>query len=137
MSKLVSEHGFAWPRNQQNLKKLKKEIGKKKGVYVLAHGAMPMYVGKGQIAKRVIAHARPGSSKGQYWDYFSWFVIEETGLEGEVEVILLRSLPFYVRSLNKQTGSLDKKKRKKPVSKQRPDWVELPRLVPKRKKKKK
>ena len=134
MKDLVSEHGFSWPRNKKNLKQLKKEIGKKKGVYVLAHGGMPMYVGKGQIAKRITSHARPGSSKSQYWDSFSWFVIDG-GLDGEVEVILLRSLPFYVRSLNKQTGSLRKKNRKRPESKDGPDWIKLPRLIRKRKKK--
>src|SRR5271168_2232277 len=103
MKRLVHEHGIAWPRNDNNLRKIKKEIGKKTGVYVLAHGAMPMYVVKGQIAKRVRGHARPGSSKTKYWDHFSWFVLDNPPFESQLEVILLRSLPFYVRSLNRQT----------------------------------
>jgi hypothetical protein len=137
VSNLVSLHGLSWPRNKENLKKLKQVLRKRKGVYVLAHGAMPMYVGKGQIARRVNAHARPGSSKAQYWDYFSWFVIDTKGFEGEIETVLLRSLPFYVRSLNKQTGSLNKKNRIWPEENQRPDWIELPRLIRKKRRKKK
>jgi len=94
MKKLVSEYGIAWPRNSKNLKKIKKDIGKKTGVYVLTHGAMPMYVGKGQIARRVKGHARPGSSKNNYWDHFSWFVLDNSRFENQLEVILLRSLSF-------------------------------------------
>jgi hypothetical protein len=137
MKKLVSEYGIAWPRNAKNLKKIKKDLGKKTGVYVLTHGAMPMYVGKGQIAKRVKGHARPGSSKTKYWDHFSWFVLDNSGFEGQLEVIILRSLPFYVRSLNRQTGSLGKKNRIQPVPKCGPDWIKLPRLGHKRKTRKK
>ena len=137
MKKLVSEYGLAWPRNRANLNKIKKDIGKKTGVYVLTHGAMPMYVGKGQIAKRVKGHARPGSSKSKYWDHFSWFVLDNSPFECQLEVILLRSLPFYVRSLNRQTGSLGKKNRLLPVPDAGPEYVELPRLGHKRKKKRK
>jgi hypothetical protein len=137
MKKLVSEYGLAWPRNRENLAKIRKVIGKKTGVYVLTHGAMPMYIGKGQIARRVRRHARPGASKSKYWDYFSWFVIANSGLESELEIILLRSLPFYVRSLNRQTGSLGKKNRVEPTPDLRPVWIKLPRLGHKRKRKKK
>jgi hypothetical protein len=69
---------------------------------------MPMYVGKGLIASRVRGHAMKRSSKNKYWDHFTWFVIKKSGYEGELEVILLRTLPFYVRSLNRQTGSLQR-----------------------------
>src|SRR5580693_2145405 len=109
MKTLVYDYGIAWPRNKENLRKIKKHLGKKTGVYVLTHGAMPMYVGKGQIAKRVKGHARPGSSKTRYWDHFSWFVIDNSRFESQLEIILLRSLPYYVRSLNRQTGSLGRK----------------------------
>src|SRR6516164_7877753 len=66
-------------------------------VYVLSHGAMPMYVGKGKIASRVRGHAKRASTKSKYWDHFSWFVING-GFQDELEVVLLRTLPFYVRS---------------------------------------
>ena len=137
MTKLVSEYGISWPRNPTNLRKIKKEIGKKTGVYVLTHGAMPMYVGKGQISKRVKGHARPGSSKSKYWDHFSWFVLDNTQFESQLEVILLRSLPYYVRSLNRQTGSLGKKNRIEPAPGCRPVWIKLPRLGHKKRNRKK
>lgn len=133
--KLVGMYGLAWPRNEENLKKIKEDIGKKKGIYVLFHGAMPMYVGKGKISSRVRGHARPRSSKSRYWDHFSWFVIKRRGFESELEVILLRTLPFYVRSLNRQTGSLGKKNRREPTPKLPPIQISLPRLGYKKKKK--
>ena len=53
MKTLVFDYGIAWPRNTLSLKKIKKDLGKKTGVYVLTNGPMPMYVGKGQIAKEL------------------------------------------------------------------------------------
>src|SRR5437899_1602437 len=132
---LVGEYGFAWPRNKKNLSEIKKRLKKKKGIYVLTHGAMPMYVGKGLIASRVRGHAMKRSSKNKYWDHFTWFVIKKAGYEAELEVILLRTLPFYVRSLNRQTGSLLRMNRVRPED-DHPDLVPLPRLGHKRKKKK-
>lgn len=132
---LVCEHGFPWPRNEKNLQEIKRICKGKKGVYVLSHGAMPMYVGKGKIASRVRGHAKEDSSKSKYWDHFSWFVINN-GFENEIEVMLLRSLPFFVRSLNRQTGSLGRKNRRKPVD-GTPKVVDLPKLWHKRKKRKK
>ena len=131
---LVAEHGFSWPRNRKNLRQIKKLIPAKKGVYVLSHGAMPMYVGKGTIASRVRGHARPGSSKSKYWDHFSWFVING-GFHDEIEVLILRSLPFYVRNLNRQTGSFGKRKAIAPD--QTPDLIPLPKLGHKKKKRRK
>lgn len=131
---LVGEHGLSWPRNKKNLQQIKKLLHSKKGVYVLSHGAMPMYVGKGKIASRVRGHAKKSSSKNKYWDHFSWFVING-GLEDELEVVLLRTLPFYVRSLNRQTGSLGKKRVK--ADDDKPELIPLPKLGHKRKRKKK
>ena len=130
---LVAEHGLSWPRNKKNLRQIKKLIPGKKGVYVLSHGAMPMHVGKGIIASRVRKHARRGSSKSGYWDHFSWFVINN-GFQDEIEVLILRSLPFYVRNLNRQTGSLGTKKAK--AEDKRPDLIDLPKLGHTKKRKK-
>jgi hypothetical protein len=52
--------------------------------------------------------------------------------EGELECLLLQTLPFFVRSWNKQTGSLGKDNRRKPNDKQ-PIVVEFPKLPPKKK----
>lgn len=135
--RLVGEYGLVWPRNAVNLEKLKNDLRRKKGIYVLTHGAMPMYVGKGKIASRVNGHSKPRSSKAKYWDHFSFFVINKSGFESELEVILLRALPFFVRSLNRQTGSLGKKNRLEPIPKVPPVQISLPRLGYKKKKKKK
>jgi len=131
---LVGKHGFSWPRNSKNLAQIRKLLMGKKGVYVLCHGAMPMYVGKGKIASRVRGHAKKGSTKSKHWDHFSWFVING-GFQDELEVVLLRTLPFYVRSLNRQTGSLGKKNRFKPED-GTPDCIPLPKLPHKKRKKK-
>lgn len=132
---LVGEHGFSWPRNEKNLAQIKKVLRGKKGVYVLSHGAMPMYVGKGKIASRVNGHAKTKSSKSKYWDHFTWFVIKG-GFQGDLEVMLLRTLPFYVRSLNRQTGSLTKKNRITAVD-PGPVVIPLPKLPHKKKRNKK
>jgi hypothetical protein len=136
MKHLVHRYGYSWPRNPKNLVQIKRDLGKATGVYVLTHGAMPMYVGKGQIAKRVNAHAREGSAKGKYSDNFTWYVIDNSALESQLEIMLLRSIPFYVRSLNRQTGSLGRKNRLKPLHKEGPVWIKLPSLGHKKKRKK-
>jgi len=73
---LVGKHRFSWPRNDKNLQHLEGLVKGKTGLYVLSHGAMPMYVGKGKIAGRIAGHAKKRSSKSRYWDHFSWFVIK-------------------------------------------------------------
>src|SRR6266436_4343521 len=112
--KVVGLYGLHWPRNLANLRRLKVLMGKRTGLYVLANGSMPLYIGKGRVAKRINTHARPGKTKSAYWNYFSWFEVLKPADEGELECLLLQTLPFYVRSLNKQTGSLGKDNRRKP-----------------------
>ncbi len=129
---VVGLYGLRWPRNKDNLLKLKKVMRKRTGLYVLANGSMPLYIGKGLVARRVWAHNRPGGSKSKYWNYFSWFEILKPASDGELESLLLQVLPFYVRSLNKQTGSLGKKNRQRFPNKV-PKVVDFPKLLPKRK----
>lgn len=71
------------------------------GVYILCDGSMPVYIGRGRIASRITRHQR-SKSRGQFWDHFSWYAIPDGRLEADVEALLLRMLPFYLRSLNKQ-----------------------------------
>jgi hypothetical protein len=131
---IVGLYGLRWPRNTKNLAQLKKLIGKRTGLYVLANGSMPLYIGRGQIARRVRAHNRPGGSKSKYWNYFSWFEILKPATDGELECLLLQVLPFYVRSLNRQTGSLGRKNRHY-FDDEQPKIVDFPKLLPKKKKK--
>jgi hypothetical protein len=134
--KIVGLYGLHWPRNRTNLRQLKALLGKRTGLYVLANGSMPLYIGKGIVALRIENHARPGKSKSAYWNYFSWFEVLKPADEGELECLLLQTLPFYVRSLNKQTGSLGKDNRNWPEEIQ-PIAVNFPKLLPKKKRRKK
>jgi hypothetical protein len=130
--KVIGLYGLHWPRNRANLRNLKALMGKRTGLYVLANGSMPLYIGKGKVAKRIGNHARPGKAKSAYWNYFSWFEVLKPADEGELECLLLLTLPFYVRSLNKQTGSLGKDNRRKAEDDQ-PLAVEFPSLLPRKK----
>src|SRR5713226_2616891 len=102
--KLVSSYGRSWARNKKNVTALKEKARDPHGVYVLCDGTMPLYVGRGRIWSRVNKHMK-SRSKGQYWDYFSWFEVKSRKMEKEAEALVLRMLPFYLRSLNKQRGN--------------------------------
>jgi len=90
---------------------------------------MPVYIGRGAISSRLRSHAKEGSKKGQFWDRLSWFVIGKRETERELESLLLETLPFYVRSLNKQSGKLLKKLHVAAPSRELYD-VALPKLAP-------
>jgi hypothetical protein len=81
------------------------------------------------MSARLRSHAKEGSKKEQFWDRFSWFVIGKAKLERELEALLLEALPFYVRSLNKQSGRLAKKLQVVAPSREVND-VALPKLAP-------
>lgn len=130
---LVKAFGLHWPRNQENFDELEDLAGHKSGIYVLYHGAMPVYIGRGMILARLKQHSHEISRKHQYWDRFSWFVVANTKHERELESLLLEALPFYVRSLNKQTGKLPRKNLRKHPSDDL-DYVALPTLAPVRRK---
>jgi hypothetical protein len=94
---------------------------------------MPGYIGRGMMFSRLKQHSREVSRKNQYWDRFSWFVVANTKYERELESLLLEALPFYVRSLNKQTGKLPRKNLYKHASDDL-NYVALPTLPPLRRK---
>lgn len=128
---LVRTFGLHWPRNHENLDELEDVAGHRTGLYVLYHGAMPVYIGRGHIISRLKKHSSEASRKNEYWDRFSWFVIGKTRTERELESLLLEVLPFYVRSLNKQTGKLPRKGRQLHLSDE-VAYVSLPRLLRRR-----
>ena len=130
---LIKQFGLHWARNQENLDELEDLAGHRTGIYVLYHGAMPVYIGRGAISMRLRSHGKEGSKKDQFWDRFSWFVIGKTASERELESLLLEALPFYVRSLNKQGGKLLKKLQVAAPSRELND-IALPRLAPLRRK---
>jgi len=126
---LIKQFGLHWPRNAENLEEIEDVAGHKSGIYVLYHGAMPVYIGRGAISARLLSHAKEGSKKEQFWDRFSWFVVGNSKQERELESLLLEALPFYVRSLNKQTGKLSRKLQVAAPNSEVMN-VALPRLAP-------
>lgn len=133
---LVNKYGLLWARNPDNIKKLRdleKVEGKLSGVYVLCDGSMPVYIGRGRFLKRITGHKR-SKSRGQYWDHFSWFRIPDQRFEPDVEALLLRMLPFYLRSLNKlRNNFVAKNARVEQSANQKADPIERPRFASKRK----
>ncbi len=127
--RLVTKHADRWARNRKNLKAVK-AMGCH-GVYILLDGSTPMYVGRGEIFRRLRRHFA-SKSKAGYWDHFSWFEIKNHALQKEVEVLLIRSLPFFLRSLNRQRANFLSSNRindRNPV----PDRIKKPHLAPKKK----
>lgn len=128
---LVRKHGELWPRNDKSLKALKEVADDPSGMYVLRDGSMPMYIGMGNIASRINSHCK-SRSKGNCWDYFSWYAIPNKKARREIEALLLRLLPFYLRSLNKQRGRLLGSTRFRPRNSAGPDYVKRPHLAPRK-----
>jgi hypothetical protein len=127
---IVSKHGELWARNKQNLKALKSLVGNPYGIYVLRDGSMPLYIGTGKIASRISKHRR-SKSKGEYWDHFSWYEIRKNQNRKDIESLLLRLLPFYLRTLNRQRGRLSGSQKYKGENPS-PEFVRKPQLAPRR-----
>ena len=125
---LIKQFGLHWPRNKENLDELEDLAGHKSGIYVLYHGAMPAYIGRGAISARLYSHGKEESRIEQFWGRFSWFVIGKTASERELESLLLEALPFYIHSLNKPGGKLGKKLQVAAPSRELNDFA-LPRLA--------
>jgi hypothetical protein len=102
---LILAFGERWARNSDNIKD-KRMPGKSRGgqgVYVLYDGSTPVYIGKGNIRQR-LRDADKDKRRRKSWDRFSWYVIKDKGLIHDVEVLLIRTLPLYLRYLTRQRG---------------------------------
>lgn len=106
--RVVSKFGEMWARNPGNIGHIprSKEDGGK-GVYVLYDGSMPVYVGKGNLHSRIYG-ARVSRRRGQLWDHFSWYALADRKMMHDIEALVLRMLPPYLRSLTRQKGNLEK-----------------------------
>jgi hypothetical protein len=129
---LIDQYGSRWARNKKNLQKIEVN-GKVFGVYVLCDGSMPVYIGRGRIKKRLESHMRR-KRRGQFWDHFSWFSIADRKLEADIEALLLRMLPFYLRSLNRLRNRFVRASKIEEALKQA-DYIKMPPFVAKRKRK--
>lgn len=102
---IVGQYGKLWTRVPDNLDRLAEEDLKNvTGVYALYNGTMPVHIGRGNFSKQIRRHNR-NRKKTPFWEHFSWYEIKVKGLDKEIESLLLRLLPFYVRSLNRMGGN--------------------------------
>jgi hypothetical protein len=109
---LLAEYGEMWPRNNANIKLIPKG---QRGVYVFYDGLMPVYVGKGKVLSRVRGHTRSKRFR-QLWDHFTWYVVPDLEYCHDLEVLMLRRLPWYLQGLNRQGGHLRSGTRIEPVN---------------------
>jgi hypothetical protein len=102
---LMDSFGEMWARNLKNINLIPGRKSSKggEGIYILYDGSLPVYVGKGYIRGRV-RKARLSKSRGPFWDHFSWYILSNRKLIHDTEVLILRMLPSYLRSLTKQAG---------------------------------
>ncbi len=102
---LIHQFGEMWARTPKNIKNIKAALKKhaQDGVYILYDGATPVYIGKGNIPYR-LWRATISKRRKNFWDHFSWYVIKDENLRHDVEVLLLRTLPPYLRHLTRQGG---------------------------------
>jgi len=128
---LIQAFGERWARNSENIKD-KRMPGRSRGgqgVYILFDGSTPVYIGKGNIRARLIA-ADKDKRRRKSWDHFSWYVVRNKSLIHDVEVLLIRMLPSYLRHLTRQRGhfkgvrSTDQKKVNR-----RPDFISPPKFM--------
>ncbi|MGH9862727.1 MAG: hypothetical protein ACRD35_04815 [Candidatus Acidiferrales bacterium] len=100
---LIKEYGEMWAKNEENIEAV---LGSKEGglgVYILYDGSFPVYVGKGKIRQR-LRKARDSKRRGQLWDHFTWYALNGPEDSHDIEALLLRLLPYYLRILNRQRG---------------------------------
>jgi hypothetical protein len=102
---LVERCGEMWARNTKNIKKVPAHREGGQGVYVLYDGSTPVYVGKGNIQARLRKANDKSKRRGNSWDYFSWYILKNRHLVHDVEVLLLRILPPYLRYMTRQAGN--------------------------------
>jgi len=103
-TRLMKCCGEMWARNAKNIKDVPARTKGGQGVYILYDGSTPVYVGKGNIQSRLRNANKKGKRRGNAWDYFSWYILKDQGLIHDVEVLLLRILPPYLRYMTRQGG---------------------------------
>ena len=100
---LIDAFGEMWARNVKNIKDVRRISKGRQGIYILYDGSTPVYVGKGFIRSRLRASDKSERRKDS-WDHFSWYILKDKNLVHDVEVLLLRILPPYLRYMNRQAG---------------------------------
>jgi len=103
---IIKMRGEMWARNEQTVAAIpgSTEAGGR-GIYILFDGSTPVYVGRGLIRRRV-RNARNSPRRGERWDHFSWYSVPNEKHQRELEALLLRMLPPFLRVLTRQRGKL-------------------------------
>src|SRR5262249_41037144 len=104
--RIVCKFGEMWARNSQNIERVPRKKDGGRGVYFLYDGSAPVYVGKGNLHSRIYRH-KLSKKRGQLWDRFSWYALSEHEMMHDIESLILRMLPPYLRSLTKQKGKFE------------------------------
>src|SRR5260370_21806770 len=115
-------------RNDDALNAIPRSKKGGKGIYILYDGSTPVYVGKGNIQWR-IRDARRSERRGQSWDHFSWYKILNRKHRHDIEALLLRMLPPYLRLLNRQRGEFLKARRHPRPKNRNPEPIKRPHLI--------
>jgi len=104
---LIERFGEMWDRNSKNIGDVPGHREQGQGIYILYDGSTPVYVGKGNIQARLRKENNKSKRLGNSWDHFSWFLIkdQDEDLIHDVEVLLLRILPPYLRYMTRQRGN--------------------------------
>jgi hypothetical protein len=100
---LINQFGEMWARNDENIEDVPGSSQRGQGVYILYDGSTPVYVGKGNIRQR-LRDADASNRRGNSWDHFSWYILKDKRLIHDVEVLLIRILPLFIRYLTRQSG---------------------------------
>ena len=127
---LVTQYGRMWARNEPNFEKLRNDPNLKgiKGLYVLYDGSTPVYVGRGCISDRFENSRKLGKRK-RFWDYFSWFAIPDEEHRKDTEALLIKTLPYYLRLLNRKNESFAVQKVSVKQVEKIPNAVDKPKFV--------
>ena len=100
-TRIVTDYAKMWPRTVFDIKAGRKllpeihELLHKPWVYVLYREDQPYYVGKAKrLSSRIWEHAnRPKDRYYNFWNYFSAFVVPDAEYLGEIEGLLIASMP--------------------------------------------
>jgi hypothetical protein len=102
---MVSSYARMWPREVFDRLVTDKgrprtlartlDILKKPGVYILYRDGLPYYIGKStRMRSRLWQHAwNPVRRHYNLWNFFSFFVVEDTDQRDEIEGILIAAMP--------------------------------------------
>jgi hypothetical protein len=100
---LIDQFGEMWARHPEKIEDVPGSREGGQGIYILYDGSAPVYVGKGNIRQRLRA-ADKSARRGKSWDHFSWYILKDQSLIHDVEALLLRILPPYLRYMTRQRG---------------------------------